>query len=444
MKKRVGFLLTALMACVVVAMAQQKQYQVYGVGFYNLENLFDTVHDVGKNDVEYLPNGANKWGSVKYTNKLHNMARAVADMGTDVLKGVGCAVIGVSEVENANALTDLVNEPELKARGFKFCHIEGPDRRGVDCALLYNPKLFALERAKLVPYVPELEKDSLYVTRGFLTVSGMLGGDHVAFIVCHWPSQYIGSFYRESAGRQVRAVKDSLLEEDPNCKVLVMGDMNDDPHSRSMSRELRARRDFKDMRPHDMYNPWWKILDNGTGTLTYQGRWNLFDQIVLAPNLLNMNEEERDFTQLKYWKAQIQRMDYLMQTEGSYKGSPKRTHAGGVWLNGYSDHLPVVVYLMKEKEAVMKDIAKWNEGEKARREQKIALGLDPDQPIIEEFVNPAKHAAPTGKEAPEDDGVGTGNANVTEGVENAQGNATGNATENTPGKATDNVNVDDD
>ena len=99
---------------------------------------------------------------------------------------------------------------------------------------------------------------------------------------------------------------------------------------------------------------------------------------------------------------------------------------------------------MKEKEAVMKDIAKWNEGEKARREQKIALGLDPDQPIIEEFVNPAKHAAPTGKEAPEDDGVGTGNANVTEGVENAQGNATGNATENTPGKATDNVNVDDD
>ena len=92
----------------------------------------------------------------------------------------------------------------------------------------------------------------------------------------------------------------------------------------------------------------------------------------------------------------------------------------------------------------MKDIAKWNEGEKARREQKIALGLDPDQPIIEEFVNPAKHAAPTGKEAPEDDGVGTGNANVTEGVENAQGNATGNATENTPGKATDNVNVDDD
>ncbi len=346
--KRVCFLLTVMMLAAMTVMAQQKQYQVYGVGFYNLENLFDTVHDVGKNDVEYLPNGANKWGSVKYTHKLHNMARAVADMGTDVLKGVGCAVIGVSEVENANALTDLINQPELKERNMQFVHIEGPDRRGVDCAMLYNPKLFTVRDVKLVPYVPELEKDSLYITRGFLTVSGTLADEHVAIIVCHWPSQYIGSFYRESAGRQVRAIKDSLLEEDPQCKVMVMGDMNDDPHSRSMSRELRAQRDFKDMRPRDMYNPWWKILDNGTGTLTYEGRWNLFDQIVMTPNMLNM-EDERDFTTLKFWKAQIQRRDYLIQTEGSYKGSPKRTHAGGVWLDGYSDHLPVVVYLMKEK-----------------------------------------------------------------------------------------------
>ena len=347
--KRVCFLLTVMMLTATAALAQQKQYQVYGIGFYNLENLFDTVHDVGKNDAEYLPDGANKWGSVKYTHKLHNMARAVADMGTDVLKGVGCAAIGVSEVENANALTDLINQPELKERNIQFCHIEGPDRRGVDCALLYNPKLFSIRDAKLVPYVPELEKDSLYVTRGFLTVSGTLADEHVAIIVCHWPSQYVGSFYRESAGRQVRVIKDSLLAEDPNCKVLVMGDMNDDPHSRSMSRELRAKRDFKDMSPNDMYNPWWKILDNGTGTLTYEGRWNLFDQIVMTPNMLNMNDE-RDFTTLKFWRAQIQRRDYLIQAEGSYKGSPKRTHAGGVWLDGYSDHLPVVVYLMKEKQ----------------------------------------------------------------------------------------------
>ena len=39
---------------------------------------------------------------------------------------------------------------------------------------------------------------------------------------------------------------------------------------------------------------------------------------------------------------------YLFNDEGAYKGTPKRTHSQGVWLDGYSDHLPVVVYLVKQ------------------------------------------------------------------------------------------------
>ena len=100
----------------------------------------------------------------------------------------------------------------------------------------------------------------------------------------------------------------------------------------------------------DMYNPWYNVLTKeGVGTLQFQGSWNLFDQILLSKNLLNANGS-KDFTALKYWKNQIFKRDYLFQTEGKYKGMPKRTTAGGVWLDGFSDHLPVVVYLVKEKE----------------------------------------------------------------------------------------------
>ena len=73
----------------------QKKFYVYGVGFYNQENLFDTCHDEGKNDYEYLPTGANRWGEMKYTHKLRNMARALADMGTDMLPDIGCSIIGL-------------------------------------------------------------------------------------------------------------------------------------------------------------------------------------------------------------------------------------------------------------------------------------------------------------------------------------------------------------
>ena len=118
----------------------QKKYAVYAVGFYNQENLFDTCHDEGKNDYEYLP--AKGWDALKYSSKLKNMARVISEMGTDMLPKVGCAFIGLSEVENAKVLDDLTAELSTRARNYKYVHVEGPDTRGIDCALLYNPHLF--------------------------------------------------------------------------------------------------------------------------------------------------------------------------------------------------------------------------------------------------------------------------------------------------------------
>ena len=327
----------------------QKKYSVYGVGFYNQENLFDTCHDEGKRDYDFLPTGSYKWNAMKYNHKLSNMSRALADMGTDVLPNIGCAIIGLAEVENSKALDDLIAQPALSARNYQYVHIEGPDRRGIDCALLYNPSLFSVKNTRLVPYVQKLKKDSAFYTRGFLTVSGTLADENVAVIVCHLPSRFSESFYRELGAEQVKAIKDSLLNDDPNCKVFVMGDMNDDPIDKSMAGILKGKANIKDVNEGDMYNPWYNILvKEGVGTLLYQGSWNLFDQILVTPNLLN-KDDKKDFSSLKFWKNQIFKRDYLFQTEGKYKGSPKRTTAGGVWLDGYSDHLPVVVYLVKEQ-----------------------------------------------------------------------------------------------
>ncbi|MDY3283498.1 MAG: endonuclease/exonuclease/phosphatase family protein [Prevotella sp.] len=347
MKKFLSVL--ALLLLIVQGSYAQKKFSAYGVAFYNQENLFDTCHDEGKNDYDFLPTGSYRWNGLKYKNKLHNMARALADLGTDVLPGVGCAVIGLSEVENNKVLDALVAQPELAARGYNYCHVEGPDKRGIDCALLYNPALFSVRDVKLVPYVYDLPKDSARATRGFLTVSGTMAGEHLTVVVCHWPSRGASSHYREIAGTQVKAVKDSLLRDDPNCKVMVMGDMNDDPTNKSMTDCLSCKPEIDQVGPDNMYNPWHNILaKEGRGTLAYGGSWNLFDQIVMTPNLLN-KKGQKDYSTLKFWKHHIFMRPYLIQNEGKYKGTPKRTTAGGVWLNGFSDHLPVVLYLLKEQ-----------------------------------------------------------------------------------------------
>ncbi len=372
MKKIIFLFILTIATCSVFALTdkqQDKRFRMYGVAFYNLENLFDTIHDAGKNDYEFLPDGNYKWGKMKYESKLQNMSKVISQLCTDKLP-MGAAVIGLSEIENRKVLEDLVKQTALEKRGYEIVHIEGPDRRGVDCAFLYNPRLFKLESTMLVPFyyldekqpdvdlgfytdennkvVPydELRGDTAYITRGFLVMSGQMAGEKIHFIVNHWPSRAAGSFARERGGYQVRQLKDALLKQDPESSVIIMGDFNDDPKDKSMAQSLGCKYKEKDVEEHaDLYNPWWDMLNKvGQGTLLYNGKWNLFDQIVFTGNLLG-----KDRSTLKFHRNEVFVRDYLFQQEGRYKGNPLRTHAGGVWLNGYSDHLPSMIYLVKEE-----------------------------------------------------------------------------------------------
>ena len=346
MKRLLIAFVAALLMGVVYSGAQNRKLLVHAVCFYNLENLFDTVHDYGKNDFDFLPDGSYHWSKNKYENKLKNMAQVLSELGTDKLP-YGASIIGVSEVENDKVMQDLMAQPNMQKRGYKFIHLEGPDKRGVDCALIYNPKAFQVTKAFHKLYVYE-NGDTTRATRPFLCVQGKLAGDNLTVIVCHWPSRAAEGVFREAGGRQVRALTDSIRQADPTQHIMVMGDMNDDPDNSSMAKCLGAKRKMKDVGEGDFYNPWWDMLRTKMqGTLTYQGSWNLFDQIVCSHNMLDVNNT-KEYNELTLFGYHIFKRDYMMQQEGKYKGSPKRTHAGGVWLNGYSDHLPTVTYLCKK------------------------------------------------------------------------------------------------
>ena len=139
--------MTALLWVVLATPAwAQRGGRNYVIGFYNLENLFDTYHDEGKNDYEYLPDGANQWTEVKYAKKLHNMASVIRAMKED--NKVWHSVLGVCEIENRHVLEDLVVQPEIAEADFQIVHFDGPDRRGVDVALLYRI-LNTLKRLKV-------------------------------------------------------------------------------------------------------------------------------------------------------------------------------------------------------------------------------------------------------------------------------------------------------
>lgn len=324
--------------------SQEKKFTVAAIGFYNLENLFDTIHSPGVNDFEFTPDGVKKWNTTKYWKKIDNMSYAISKLAREYCPE-GPAILGVSEIENRSVLEDLVRSKKLQSIGYKIVHYDSPERRGVDVALLYNPKLFTLTSSKAVRFT--MPNDTSFKSRDHLLVNGLLMGEPVHFIVCHWPSRRNGEkgsrYLRQAAAELSKAIIDSLIKKEPQAKVILMGDLNDDPYNIPIKETLRARKDPEDVKSGDMFNPMWRILDKGIGSLGYRGEWNLFDQHILTPAFLGS-----DRSSYKYWKAEVFNRDFLVQQEGPYKGYPWRSFSGDTFIEGYSDHFPTLVYLVKE------------------------------------------------------------------------------------------------
>jgi hypothetical protein len=319
------------------------KFQVSCVAFYNLENLFDTINNINVNDEEYTPDGPMKWGTMKYTAKLQHMSYAISQIGLEY-SPQGIALIGVSEIENRGVLEDLVKQPDLAKRSYQIVHYDGPDRRGVDVGLLYNPKLFIVTNSKSYRLHTA---DTTFRTRDQLMVSGYLQGEKVHVIVNHWPSRTGGEEIsrpkRNAAAALTRSIADSLFSADPKAKIIIMGDLNDDPFNESCATILGAKKDLNELKDGQLYNTLWKTLDKGIGSLAYADQWNLFDQIIVSSEIAHS-----DPSKLKLWKAEVFNKPFLTQQEGRYKGTPFRTHSGGAWTNGYSDHYPTLIYLVKE------------------------------------------------------------------------------------------------
>ncbi|MBD5214454.1 MAG: endonuclease/exonuclease/phosphatase family protein [Bacteroidales bacterium] len=352
--KRLLLIATLVIAAIGTLAAQtgnKKQYRVYGVAFYNLENLFDTINNNGKYDLEYSPQGSRQWNTQKYRSKIHNLAYCITRMTSKTTPN-GPAVIGVSEIENRSVLVDLTAEIDriLSQEGrqtwnLQIVHHDSPDRRGVDVSCLYNPRQFRfidVTNSRLT--IPGYET---FRTRDQMCVTGILGGDTLSIIVNHWPSRLGGqeqsSYLREAAADLSKHIADSLWTLRPNQGVIVMGDLNDDPDDRSCAINLGANKKIDKTDTHSFYNPWWEMLDKGIGTLAYKGAWNLFDQIIISGTLLEKNNPDA----LQYWRCQVNNFEFLRDTEGTRQHYPKRTFAAGAYLDGYSDHFPTEVFLRK-------------------------------------------------------------------------------------------------
>lgn len=319
----------------------EKTYNVGCIAFYNIENLFDTIP--GSNDSEFAPTSKKKWNTKKYFEKIDNMAYVISGIGSDMHANPP-AVIGLSEIENITVLKDLVKSKHIKNYNYQIVHFDGPDYRGVDCALLYRPEFFKLTNTAMHRIIDSV--DTKFRTRDQLLVSGNYDGEEMHFVILHWPSRRGGEKRslpkRIIAANLTRRIVDSLTNINPNAKVFCMGDLNDDPIDISVKKYLKATDNKEELKKGKLYNPMEELFKKGIGSLAYHDKWNLFDQIIMTPALIN-----DDKSSYRFHQAYVYNKTFLTQKEGRYKGYPFRTFIGNSYKGGYSDHFPVYVYIIK-------------------------------------------------------------------------------------------------
>lgn len=343
--KKISFLIFFL-NIIFFAVGQKKEFKPIIISFYNLENFYDTVNNTLVNDEEFLPEGPRNYGTDIYLNKVNKLATVISQIGIEINPD-GPALLGVAEVENDTVLSDLVHQKLIEKRNYKIVHYDSKDIRGVDVGLLYNPKYFTVEASdKLFVQLPSGSKDA-YFTRDILWVKGKLDGETIHIYVNHWPSRS-GGEKRSEPGREAAALVcrkhiDSIAKLEPNAKVVIMGDLNDDPVNSSITNVLNAKGKLLDVRKAGLFNPWLELYKKGFGTLAYQDAWGLFDQIIISHPWLDKDQEG-----LFFYQQHIFFKEYMVENKGRYKGYPMRTWDGNTYRGGYSDHFPTYLVFLKK------------------------------------------------------------------------------------------------
>ncbi|MBB1560901.1 MAG: endonuclease/exonuclease/phosphatase family protein [Flavobacteriaceae bacterium] len=385
--------------CVFGLFSNAQMKRTAAVGFYNVENLWDTVKSVDYIDAtlpahhinfhrsvpldslkyleitkdykgpwdyerikgqkvvrkqvlseDFTPKSNKNYTYNIYQQKLKNIAQVISEIGFKYTK-TAPAVVGLVEVENRQVVEALTQQDALKKYDYGVVHYNSFDARGIDVALIYQKKRFTVTNSYKKELVLFREDGKREYTRDLLVVSGILDGEKVAFFVNHWPSRRGGEAVsmpkRNAAAALLKQEMDALREKNPNIKLIAMGDFNDDPISPSFKNHLKAVGDEKELNEeYPYFNPMYKMYKKGVASLAYRDAPNLFDQIIYSKNLVsNYSSSSEEYT---VYRTEVYAPAYLINKQGNYKGYPFRSWDGDKFTGGYSDHFPVFTILQKE------------------------------------------------------------------------------------------------
>jgi len=341
MKKIYLATLASFTLILILSSCAKKTTSTFSFAFYNVENLFDTIDDPNINDKNYLPDSKVAWNTERYNHKLDNLSIVMKSIDSTGFP----ALFGLCEVENIDVVKDLINHTNLKDAGYNIIHKNSPDNRGIDVALLYNPKVFNIVSTRYI--IPDFPNNSDLKTRDILYSKGVINKkDTLHVFINHWVSRWGGQAETEPNRIQIahiiKNITDSILNLQPLANILIAGDLNDNPTDTSIFNVLKAMEVSKKPADKSLYNLSLAQFKDGDGSLYYKS-WDMFDQIIVSTSMLT----GKNGLKVTSPNQLVFKKDWMLYQPKKGPARPSRT-AAGRYYGGYSDHLPILINITKQ------------------------------------------------------------------------------------------------
>lgn len=295
----------------------------------NCENLFDCQHDSLKEDLEFMADSYRLWSEPRMWMKLNHIGQEILSCGDNGNMQTLPDMVALCEVENDSVLTYLTQRSLLRNAGYSYIMTNSPDVRGIDVALLYSPFSFGVIDTYPIRINPI---KGMRPTRDILYVKGRtVDNDTLHVFVVHAPSRSGGEVetepFRLCVAEKLTSSLDSIRVISPNANIIVAGDFND--YNKNKSLKYIVSHTMTDVSAKA------KGSHGAKGTYKYQGEWGSLDHIFLSPSL-----------EKRLVNCYINDSEFLLCPDENYGGvQPFRNYQGYKWMNGFSDHLPLVMNL---------------------------------------------------------------------------------------------------
>lgn len=344
--------------------------------FWNVQNLFDLDGSQVATELEYT--AVFGWDRKLLDHRIQQTAGIL----NGLFEGQGPDLIGLCEVESERIAQKLLKE--LGRSDYRLVSVPNPSFSALDTVLIYSDRIFQAGSEPCRGHVVDHRFPTCDILEAHLRTID--GDSDLMVLVNHWPSRKpsaadseplriaLASHCARIIGDAVRVPRKEYLDLNDNDvslfrlnqrwnrNILVMGDFNDEPWSRSIRQTLNASYTREPMeegirlsrgtlpswksyagRPVPLFNPMWSLLsepDRGTRAGEQNQPLILTDQFFLSRGIcLGLAGISTGESPFELPDTRIARPDGLV----GRRGRPKefRLDAGA----GISDHFPITMTL---------------------------------------------------------------------------------------------------